>query len=70
MKTKKIQKKLELNKQTIATLGREDMSDVKAGCITPFTPIQQLLSIIMNCTEMKNTNICAGKVETLVGPYC
>ncbi|MCX6582279.1 MAG: class I lanthipeptide [Candidatus Aminicenantes bacterium] len=68
MKTKKIQKKLELNKQTIATLGREEMSDVKAGCFTPFTPLTPVITIILHCN--KDTVGCAGKVETIVGPYC
>ncbi len=64
MKTKKIQKKLALNKQTIATLGREEMSDVKAGCFTPFTPFTPIISIILHCEQ---TNRCPNKAPT---EYC
>lgn len=70
MKTKKIQKKLELNKQTIATLGRDEMSDVKAGCFTPITPFTPIITIIMNCGDTENTKQCAAKIETVLGPYC
>lgn len=67
MKTKKIQKKLQLNKQTITTLRKDEMSDVKAGCFTPLTPWLTILTIILNCDQ---TNQCAGKVITYEGPYC
>jgi len=67
MKTKKIQKRLELNKQTIATLGKDEMSDVKAGCFTPFTPWTPIITAILHCETKAN---CQEKVETIVGPYC
>ena len=45
MKSKKTSKKLNLNKQTIAVIGKEEMGDVKAGDmpIFDFTPFQSLL---------------------------
>lgn len=71
MKTKKIQKKLELNKQTIATLGRDEMADVKAGCFTPFTPWITIITELLGCNNNPDTaNTCPGKVLTLEGPYC
>ncbi len=34
MKAKKMKKKLSLNKQTVAHLGREEMDEAKGGCTT------------------------------------
>lgn len=43
MKKKKIQKKLDLNKQTIVNLRNKEMAGVQGGCVT------ELLSKLFDC---------------------
>jgi hypothetical protein len=49
MKKKKIQKKLDLSKQTIANLGNEEMANVHGGC--PTGEVCEVLSEVLGCDD-------------------
>ncbi|MCU0287079.1 MAG: class I lanthipeptide [Acidobacteria bacterium] len=53
MKSKKMTRKLNLNKQTIAVIGKDEMDDIKAGCtfnFTPFITLTQFISqVLVRC---------------------
>lgn len=51
MKKKKIQKKLDLNKQTISNLGNDEMANLHGGCLTEW--ICDLLSQLIDCDALE-----------------
>ena len=51
MKKKKIQKKLDLNKQTISNLGNDEMANLHGGCLTGW--ICELISRLIDCDAIE-----------------
>lgn len=49
MKKKQIQKKLDLNKQTISNLGNDEMANLRGGCLTGF--VCEILTMLLDCGD-------------------
>ncbi len=60
MKKQKLNKKLELNKNTVANLGTEDMDDVKGGTY-PSLPTCHIPSLCKPCTI--EITACLGCID-------
>jgi natural product precursor len=79
MKTKKFEKKLSLNKKTIAHLNNGDMKslqggDVPSGCTCPFCQVNENSTVISLCPTVAPTcQTCATEAPPEVqcaGPPC
>jgi len=58
MKKEKTKKRLSLNKETVAHLGRDEMNEALGGCT-----VTELLSFLTLCNN-PSEDTCVGKIPT------